>query len=644
MPSWRVPRASFLLLALLPIAFLAPGCRHGHCSAASGGGGTPAANVGPIVQVTSPTTDLQGAPGDVVTIRWIDDDPDDVATTDLIARPLATADGVEEYPIAMGALEADGEEQSASWDTLGVPEGTYRIEARTTDGKLEATAIGAGLITLVVDDGKGEGGGTGGSAAGGSGKDIAYGVDTFDDGSYVVAGVFDETMLLGAGEPNQTALSSTGITEAFLARHADDGSLLWARGTHSSRWAGPSEVASLSDGSIAWAGLFSHGPGGGEVVISGGESDAQTLVGPPTPGVNAIQSFVARLDENGGLLWAKAIVASWQVRLYGVTTTPGAATLPLDSAGDGILVTGFFEGAATFAPGESEETTVSVPVGRTQFFVARYESDGRLAFVKTGQSTGSYFHQGRDIDAFPDGSFVLGVKRAGTLTLGAGEHNETTIGSGSTDLVVRYHADGTLDWVRAAAGSPSATSLSTQVAALLDGTTVAAISFSPGAVSFPGATIDPVLVEDENRTVIVRFDADGEPTLAKVVAGVLADEGHGDRMDGYQDGGVLLTGYLQNHSEVFGAGEINETLLEPSAGNTAYMARYNADLSLDWARAPSATSHTLGLGAATFANGQAITCGYFFGSAIFENGFGTVELTSMGQQDAFAVKQAASVQ
>jgi len=108
-------------------------------------------NFPPSVSVTDPVSDRQAGVGSLVRLGWVDDDPDDAATTDLFADGdgdlLTTGD---QHAIATGRAEQNGTPQSVDWDTTGVPEGTYSILAVTSDGRYSpAEATAAGTVTLV---------------------------------------------------------------------------------------------------------------------------------------------------------------------------------------------------------------------------------------------------------------------------------------------------------------------------------------------------------------------------------------------------------------------------------------------------------------------------------------------------------------
>ena len=87
-------------------------------------------------------------------------------------------------------------------------------------------------------------------------------------------------------------------------------------------------------------------------------------------------------------------------------------------------VTGFFEGSATFGPGEANQTTLT-SAGGFDIFVAKYDSSGALQWAKRAGGTDLEVGVGIAVDGFGN-SYVTGYF-TGSATFGAGEANQTTL-------------------------------------------------------------------------------------------------------------------------------------------------------------------------------------------------------------------------
>lgn len=122
-------------LLVLSLALFA-GCAGSHNSA-------------PTVAFTSPATDLAVVVGQPVTIEYLDDDPDDVASTEIVADADGDpATAFDQISIAT-LLEADGSPHSVVWETGAASPGTYALFARSSDGRHDAVLARApGAVTI----------------------------------------------------------------------------------------------------------------------------------------------------------------------------------------------------------------------------------------------------------------------------------------------------------------------------------------------------------------------------------------------------------------------------------------------------------------------------------------------------------------
>jgi hypothetical protein len=190
--------------------------------------------------------------------------------------------------------------------------------------------------------------------AGGGSFDTPTALAARDDGSCVVAGVFEGTALFGKGEQGQTSLTSAGKWDVFVARHAGDGSLLWARSFGGPESELPNDVFLSADGAITLAGYFYD-----EITLDPGGAGETTL-----HAAGGTDAFVARFSADGSLLWARADGgggSDFVVRM--VPTGAGAA-----------IVAGQFDGTTTIGAGDPGGATLT-SFGGIDVFLARIEWD-----------------------------------------------------------------------------------------------------------------------------------------------------------------------------------------------------------------------------------------------------------------------------
>ncbi len=248
--------------------------------------------------------------------------------------------------------------------------------------------------------------------AGGVSGDMITGIDLDDSGNVYVTGMFSDT-----AEFNDVSLVSAGGVDAFVAKYRPDGTLAWAVSAGGSTiiedWGdhgrlirvGPNGdiyvvgmfvdqavfetdtligrgIADLfiaryrPDGGVVWASSAKAGPyaypGGiavddsGAVLIHGALPDTIDFGGVSLISKGEDDIFTAKYGADGTFQWAKQVGGAAEER-YG--------DIAIDR-GDNIIVTGGFEFMADF-----NDTTL-VGTGNRDVFLARYEADGTLTWIR----------------------------------------------------------------------------------------------------------------------------------------------------------------------------------------------------------------------------------------------------------------------
>jgi hypothetical protein len=210
--------------------------------------------------------------------------------------------------------------------------------------------------------------------------------------------------------------NSSVVSRSFEVVLSKD-SLIWAK-----RAGGMSSdigyaISMLSDDSIVVCGKFSH-----TATFGPGEGNETVLSSAGNPDI-----FIARYNPDGTLHWAR--------RAGGTVIDDGRAISMLSD--DSIAVSGSFQNAATFGPGEDNETVLS-SAGSSDIFVARYNPDGTLHWAR--RAGGTDWDVGYAISVISDDSIVVSGLFKGTVTFGSGEGNETVLSSarGSDIFIARY--------------------------------------------------------------------------------------------------------------------------------------------------------------------------------------------------------------
>jgi len=454
--------------------------------------------------------------------------------------------------------------------------------------------------------------------AGGSSYEEGFAITTLYDNSTVVTGYFFGTATFGAGESNQIVLTSPGYAaDIFIARYNSDGSLSWAK--RAGGWGGDygRAITTLSDNSIVVTGDFwytaTFGPGepNQTILTSAGYADI----------------FVARYNPDGTLSWAKRAGGSnHDDQGYGNTTLSDNST----------VVTGRFEGTVTFGPGEPNQTILT-SAGYRDIFIARYNPDGTLSWAKRAGGTNNEY--GLGISTLSDNSTVVTGAFGDNATFGPDEPNETVLWSaGWADIfIARYNTNGMLSWAKRAGGWGG--DYGRAITMLSDSSTVVTGTFGYSATFGPGESNETVLLSAGGVDVfIARYNPDGKLAWAKCAGGP-SDNDYGRAITTLSDNSTVITGAFCS-SATFGPSEPNQTVLISAGYEDIFIALYNPNGTLSWAKRTGGSNMECAYGITTLSYDSFGATGYFMSSTAT---FGPCELnetilTSAGGYDIFIAR------
>jgi len=241
------------------------------------------------------------------------------------------------------------------------------------------------------------------------------------------------------------------------------------------------------------------------------------------------------------------------------------------------------------------------------------------------------------ITTLSDNSTVVTGIFSGTTTFGPGESNQTVLTSaGGWDIfIARFNQDGTLAWAKRAGGYDYDYGIG--IATLSDNSTVVTGSFLASATFGPGELNQIILTSVGKRDIfIARYNPDGTLAWAKRAGGLAQEEG----MDitTISDNSTVVTGRFYE-SLTFGKDEPNETVLTSAGDMDIFVARYNPDGTLAWAKRAGGSGHEYGLGITTLSDDSTVVTGGFKGTATFglDETTPTV-LTSFGRTDIYIAR------
>ncbi len=409
-----------------------------------------------------------------------------------------------------------------------------------------------------------------------------------------------------ASSPDYIDLTAYELYKVHINPSNDYGNLIWAkRAGGTSYTENGYGITTLSDKSTVVTGCFEA-----SAIFGEGEANETVLI---SDGFRDI--FIARYNPDGTLAWAKSAGGtSFSDRGFGITSL----------SDDSTVLTGQIRGSATFGKGEPNET-VLVSAGqknRPEIFVARYNPDGTLAWaVRAG---GTWDDTGFGITTLSDDSTVVTGIFSESATFGEGEPNETVLVAGYFDhlniFIARYNPDSTLAWAKWAGGDFD--DRANGITTLSDDSTVVTGRFLYFMIFGKGEPNETVLDckqwdEDLSDIFIARYNPDGTLAWAKQAGGKGDDRARG--ITTLSDNSTVVIGSF-GRPATFGKGEANETVLEATEGLGFFLARYNHDGTLAWAKRAGGTSSDYGNGFTTLSDNSTVITGSFWGTAIFGEG------------------------
>ena len=186
-------------------------------------------------------------------------------------------------------------------------------------------------------------------------------------GNVYTTGSFDGTVDFnpGAGTAN---LISAGDDDIFISKLDTNGNFVWAKAMSGGSVEEGNAIALDPGGNIYLTGLFfgtvDFDPGAGTAnLTSAGGSDV----------------FIARLDNNGGFLWAKSVGAT-----DATDYLDSGRDIAVDSSGY-VYSTGHFAGSTDFDPGPG--TTNLTSTGGVDIFISKLDANGDFVWARNTGGT-----------------------------------------------------------------------------------------------------------------------------------------------------------------------------------------------------------------------------------------------------------------
>lgn len=313
-------------------------------------------------------------------------------------------------------------------------------------------------------------------------------------------------------------------------------------------------------------------------------------------GLGGMDFCLVKLDPHGKALWVRSIGGSLVDRGYGVAT---------DAKGN-AYVTGHYQSQDAVA-----DHVRLANNGDYDIFVAKYDRDGTLAWMRTAGGKGYDYGHGIAVD---DQNHVIVAGGIGSdATFG-----ENATVQGHAVFCAKYDSEGRLLWVRGTSGKAGGSAHGVAVDA-------AGHIYVGGLVSGEGEFGKAKVSTKTQAVLVAKLSPAGEVEWATITPGTPSALAHEITAD--REGRVWIAGMFKG-SVTFGSETFTSTGEKDSDG---FLAHYSTRGELQWARQLRGPQTDYCLGVATDGEGTSYVTGEFSESATL----GGRTLTTMGATDIY---------
>jgi hypothetical protein len=331
--------------------------------------------------------------------------------------------------------------------------------------------------------------------------------------------------------------------------------------------------------------------------------------------------FVSSVLSAQNFVWAKKM---------GGTNIDYGRSVAVDASGN-VYTTGYF--MSTNADFDPNAATVTLgTAGSFDIFISKLDAAGNYVWAKKVGNTLS--DQGNGIAVDGSGNvYVTGIFRGSVdFDPGAGTFSLTGSTSGSA-FILKLNSLGNFVW----AVMPAGNSVSQGFGIVLDAGNVYTTGNFTGTGDFdPGAsTVNMTSLGGTRDSYVSKLTSAGVFVWAKQMGGSAGDEsGRAIALDASAN--VLTTGDFDGVADFDPSAAT--TNLTPVGAQDIYISKLDNSGNFVWAKMYGGFSGDFGMGIAADASGNVYTTGYFDGTADFDPGAATFNLTTASAQDAFVAK------
>jgi hypothetical protein len=375
-------------------------------------------------------------------------------------------------------------------------------------------------------------------SAGGSNLDEGLAITTDKTGNAFVTGIFYSDSITFGSVTVFNSNSLGGSFDIFIAKYDMNGNVLWAKS-----FGGPDDdfglgVATDNTGNVFLTGEFASPS------ISCGST---TLINASSSGTSC-DLYLAKLDVNGNVIWAKSAGATGYDMAYSVAT---------DTSGN-IFLTGFFQDSTiTFG------SVVLTNLGVENIFIVKYDPGGNVLWATSAGGTSvdvAYSISADSIgNVYITGSFFSPNVNFGSYSLAnSGSVNTCDM------FIAKFDGNGNAKWAKSVGGANLEEGFS--VSAGAKGNVFVTGRFTSTSITIGNDTFTDPNPGIDDPMFLINFDSTGNIFCAQGFDSG-GDDQNGVSADSF--GNAFITGDFMVNAFVLGSDTLHLT-----SGENVFVAKY----------------------------------------------------------------------
>lgn len=333
---------------------------------------------------------------------------------------------------------------------------------------------------------------------GGDNLDRAMSISANELGEVYITGSYKGTVDFNPGEGIKT-MQSVGNSDIFILKLDQHGSYMWARSFGDFGHDEANQVYATSKGEVYIAGHIER-----NVIL--GQDDFQRGIIP----IASRDIYIHKLDEFGNTLWNKIVGAELNDQAYALTV----------DAEENVYVTGHYEGAVDFDPGQNVVYLVSE--GNYDAFVQKFDDSGNFLWARS--IGGKSFDQGSAITVDPFGNIIVTGKIDADYTIYPRDIRFMEKSNYHSDIFVhKLNASGRDLWENSFGGPEG--DLSFDLTTDIDGSIYITGMFQKVVDFDPGQGVYKVRAEGGTDIFVQKLDTAGDLMWVKTMGSVSSEMG-----------------------------------------------------------------------------------------------------------------------